>query len=67
MSILWIYDKPIDPHAGGTERATHLVMTALAERGYPTAGFLVVQQDPPHAIHDAGRPSRGSIRLPQSQ
>jgi glycosyltransferase involved in cell wall biosynthesis len=54
MSILWIYDKPIDPQAGGTERATHLVMLALAERGYPTAGFLVFQQDLPRTIHDSG-------------
>ena len=53
MSILWIYDKPIDPEAGGTERATHLVMTALADRGYSTAGFLVFRQDPPQEIHDA--------------
>lgn len=45
MSILWIYDKTIDPQAGGTERATHLVMTALSDRGYQTAGFLVFRQD----------------------
>lgn len=53
MSILWIYDKPIDPQAGGTERATHLVMTEIAERGLLTAGFLVFRQDPPREIHDA--------------
>lgn len=52
MSILWIYDKPIEPQAGGTERATHLVMNALAARGCSTAGFLVFQQDPPRAIYD---------------
>lgn len=52
MSILWIYDKMIDPQAGGTERATHLVMTALAKRGYPTAGFLVFRQDHPRSVHD---------------
>ncbi|MCB1356426.1 MAG: glycosyltransferase [Maritimibacter sp.] len=53
MSILWIYDKAIDPQAGGTERATHLVMTALAERGHATAGFLVFRQDQPRAVYDA--------------
>lgn len=52
MSILWIYDKAIDPQAGGTERATHLIMTALAERGYPSAGFLVFGQDSPCAVCD---------------
>jgi glycosyltransferase involved in cell wall biosynthesis len=53
MSILWIYDKPIDPMAGGTERATHLVMRAFAERRYPTAGFLIFQQDEPRDIRSA--------------
>lgn len=52
MSILWIYDKVIDPQAGGTERATHLVMNALTERGYRTAGFLVISQDSPREIND---------------
>ncbi len=52
MSILWIYDKPIEPQAGGTERATHLVMNALKETGYFTAGFLVFRQDLPREIHD---------------
>ena len=52
MSILWIYDKPIKPQAGGTERATQLVMNALAERGYVTAGYLVIHQDHPREIRD---------------
>lgn len=52
MSILWIYDNVIDPQVGGTERATHLIMNALSERGYSTAGFLVFKQDPPRAIRD---------------
>lgn len=52
MSILWIYDKKIKPQAGGTERATHLVMNALKERGYLTEGFLVFRQDEPRDIHD---------------
>ena len=52
MSILWIYDNVIDPQAGGTERATHLVMAALEERGYRTAGFLVFRQDQPRVVCD---------------
>ena len=45
MSILWIYDNVIDPQAGGTERATHLVMAALSDRGYHTAGSIVFRQE----------------------
>lgn len=52
MSILWIYDKLIDPQAGGTERATDLVMSGLSARGYPTAGFLVFRQDHPRTVFD---------------
>lgn len=52
MSILWIYDNVIDPQAGGTERATHLVMNAMSRRGHTTAGFLVFRQDHPRAIYD---------------
>lgn len=52
MSILWIYHAKIDPHAGGTERATHLVMSALDKSGQATAGFLVFCQHHPRAILD---------------
>lgn len=55
MSILWIYDKPIDPRAGGTERATHLVANALADRGYPIGGYLVFEQDEPRDIRNSSR------------
>jgi glycosyltransferase involved in cell wall biosynthesis len=56
MSVLWIYDKMIDPEAGGTERATHLVMAALSDRGYQTAGFLVFRQEgaPREILNAAG-------------
>lgn len=57
MSILWIYDKVIDPMAGGTERTTHSVMSALGQIGHSIAGFLVFHQDQPRAIHD-GRDQR---------
>lgn len=52
MSILWIYDKLIDPHAGGTERSTHSVMAGLERSGYSTAGSLVFRQEPPREIFD---------------
>lgn len=52
MSILWIYDKQIAPNSGGTERATHSVMRALAKNGQTTVGFLVFRQDHPRAIYD---------------
>lgn len=52
MSILWIYDNKIDPHVGGTERATHLIMTEVAKNGYQTAGYLVFRQDHPREIND---------------
>ena len=52
MSILWIYHAKIDPQAGGTERATNSVMSALEQSGHSTAGFLAFRQDYPRAIHD---------------
>jgi glycosyltransferase involved in cell wall biosynthesis len=48
MSILWIYDKPIDPLAGGTERATDLVIKALYASGEEIAGWLVIEQAHPN-------------------
>lgn len=51
MSILWIYDKPIDPESGGTERATDLVMGALSNHGYRIAGALHFCQDAPRDIY----------------
>jgi len=44
MNIIWIYDKPINPESGGTERATHLIMQGLANRGYKCLGVLIFDQ-----------------------
>jgi glycosyltransferase involved in cell wall biosynthesis len=52
MTILWIYHSEFDPNVGGTERATHLVMSALEKKGYTTAGLLAFRQDHPRAIYD---------------
>lgn len=41
MTILWIYDQPLIPEAGGTERITSLVAKGLTERGHKCLGILV--------------------------
>lgn len=53
MSILWLYDKAIDPRQGGTERATFSVMNALRAAGHATAGSIVIQQSCPRRILDS--------------
>lgn len=47
MNILFIYDSPLLPEKGGTERATKLVMDELARRGYTTIGLLHFNQSNP--------------------
>lgn len=47
MTILFMYDSPLRPEAGGTERATKLVMDELARRGHTTIGLLHFNQDNP--------------------
>ena len=47
MTILFIYDSPLIPEAGGTERATQLVMDELECRGHKCIGFLHFNQDNP--------------------
>lgn len=44
MTILWIYDMPLVPEAGGTERITSLVSNELIERGYTCLGILEFKQ-----------------------
>ena len=45
--ILFIYDAPLCPEKGGTERATKLVMDELARRGYKCVGILHFSQQKP--------------------
>ena len=40
MTVLWIYDMPLVPEAGGTERITALVAKGLSERGHRCMGIL---------------------------
>ena len=44
MNILFIYDAPLRPEAGGTERATSLVMDELSHRGHNCYGILHFDQ-----------------------
>ncbi len=41
MTILWIYNQPLVPEAGGTERITSLVAKGLSARGHNCLGILV--------------------------
>jgi glycosyltransferase involved in cell wall biosynthesis len=47
MNILFIYDAPLRPEAGGTERATSIVMTELSRRGHNCYGMLHFDQHKP--------------------
>lgn len=47
MTILFMYDSPLLPEKGGTERATKLVMDELSRRGHQTIGLLHFNQDNP--------------------
>lgn len=47
MTILFMYDSPLLPEKGGTERATKLVMDELARRGHTTIGLLHFNQSNP--------------------
>ncbi len=40
MTVLWIYDMPLVPEAGGTERITALVAKGLSERWHRCMGIL---------------------------
>lgn len=44
MTILWIYNQPLNPEAGGTERITSLVAKGLAMRGHTCLGILVFNE-----------------------
>ena len=50
MNILFIYDAPLRPENGGTERATQLVMDELARRGHHTIGILHWNQTDPAKV-----------------
>ena len=41
-TILWLYSKPLNPEAGGTERITSLVQRGLTKAGYCCMDILVL-------------------------
>ena len=47
MNILFLYDDPLRPEAGGTERATSLMMNELSRRGHNCYGILHFDQQKP--------------------
>lgn len=47
MNILFIYDAPLRSEAGGTERATSLVMAELTRRGHTCTGIIHWDQQKP--------------------
>jgi glycosyltransferase involved in cell wall biosynthesis len=44
MKILWLYNMPLIPEAGGTERITSLVAKGLSGLGYDCMGILVFSE-----------------------
>lgn len=52
MNILWIYDQPLIPEAGGTERITSLISEGLSKRGHNTFGMLKFDRGTGDMTHD---------------
>ena len=44
MNILWIYNMPLVPEAGGTERITSLVAKGLTNLGHKCLGILIFNE-----------------------
>ena len=52
-TIAFLYDSPLRPEVGGTERATKLVMDELACRGYKTIGLIhTTRKNPDEYFHN---------------
>lgn len=45
MNILWLFDQPLSPEAGGTERVSSLIMEGLREHGFNCYGHLVIKDN----------------------
>lgn len=52
MTILWIYNMPLLPEAGGTERITSLVVDGLSERGHKCMGILEFKEGSEQMMHE---------------
>ena len=57
MTILWMYESPLIPEKGGTERATYLVMKGLQKMGYNCMAMLVVHKDGKFSLQDQAIPN----------
>lgn len=52
MNILWIYNMPLIPEAGGTERITSLVAKGLTGRGHKCLGILEFREESDEMIYN---------------
>ena len=52
MNILWIYNRPLNPESGGTERITSLVAKGLISRGHNCLGILVFDEHSGQMLHN---------------
>ena len=50
-TILWMYEKDLNPEDGGTERISDLTMKGLSEKGYICMGFLEFHKDKSTIYH----------------
>lgn len=50
-TLLWLYSKPLNPEAGGTERITSLVQRGLRQRGYICMDILVIDTNKERASY----------------
>lgn len=47
MNLIFYFDQPILPHAGGTERAAYLLAQALSRHGHRVSFLSLQQADAP--------------------
>jgi len=52
-TILWLYSKPLNPEAGGTERITSLVQRGLTKAGYRCMDILELDVSKRKAVYHA--------------
>lgn len=52
-TILWLYSKPLNPEAGGTERITSLVQRGLTKAGYHCMDILELDVSKRKAVYHA--------------
>lgn len=50
-TILWIYEKALNPEDGGTERISDLIMKGLKKEGYTCLGFLEFHKNDKNIIY----------------